>query len=459
MHSLWAMVRNTLSQAVRMKVALVVIVLLAVLLPLMSVVMEGDGTPLGKLQTFVSYGLGLVSLLLCILTIGISTYTLSYDLKRCHLFLVVTKPIRRYQIIAGKLIGILILDLVLLAVFGGIIYGLTLAIPKLVEVDPAQRERIQNEFFTARTGLKVTYDEAQLRKAAEERLKMLRESGQLPREMSQFEALRELLAQERMIAKSCPPGRSKRWDFEGVQISETNAPNARIFVRYKFEATTTLPDDTVYGTWRIGDFRQIETGQGRPKTPIYEVQRSDTIRTYHEFYVPADAVADDGFLSVAFFNNPTLNNTTIILDDVEVLYHSGTFTDNFIRSLVLIYVRLAFLAILGVSLTTWLSFPVAILVCLVAFLAGTANGFILDSFDGLGMTLGLIYNFTLRPLLWMLPQFDGVYNPSYYIINGRLIGAGFLAKTFFITVFIKGGLILLLGMWIFSRREIAKAVV
>ena len=125
MHSLWAIARNTLSQAIRMKVAAVVIVLLAVLLPLMSVVMQGDGTLLGKLQTFVSYGLGLVSLLLCILTIAISTFTLSNDLKRKHLYLVVTKPVRRYEIVAGKLIGVLILNVLLLAMFGTIIYVLT----------------------------------------------------------------------------------------------------------------------------------------------------------------------------------------------------------------------------------------------------------------------------------------------------------------------------------------------
>ncbi len=459
MHSLWAIVRNTLSQAVRMKVALAVIVLLVVLLPLMSVVMEGDGTPLGKLQTFVSYGLGLVSLLLCILTIAISTYTLSNDLKRRHLYLVVTKPVRRYQVVAGKLIGILILNGVLLAVFGAIIYGLTLTIPKLVEIDEVQDERIRAEFYTARSGLKVTYDEEQLRRSAEERFKMLRDSGQIPRDMSHYQALRELLAQERLIAKSCPPGRSKRWDFGGVRLTIPDDSDAMIFIRFKLEATTALPDDTIYGTWRVGDLRQIETGLDRVETPIYEVQRDASIRTYHEFSVPANAVADDGFLSVAFFNNPSLNYTTVILDDVEVLFHSGTFTGNFVRSLLLIYVRLAFLAALGVSLTTWLSFPVAILVCLVAFLAGTANTFIVDSFDGLGVAMGLIYNFTLRPVLWMLPQFDGIYNPSHYIINGRLIEGTFLAMTVLMTLFVKAAVILLFGMWVFSRREIAKAVV
>jgi hypothetical protein len=458
MHSLWAIAKNTLSQAIRMKVAVVVIVLLIVLLPLMSVIMEGDGTMLGKLQTFVSYGLGLVSLLLCILTIAISTYTLSNDFKRKHLYLVVTKPVRRYEIVAGKLIGIMILNVFLLVVFGIIIFGLTLMIPRIANADEFQQERVRMEFFTARSGQKVQYDETELRQKAEQRFEQLRSADQLPRDMSQMQVLSELVAQERMIAKSCPSGQIKRWDFEGVRLRVPDDPEALIFVRFKFETTTVLPDNKVYGLWRVGDLRQLDSGIERLVTPIYYVERDETVRAYHEFAVPANAVSDDGYLGVAFFNSPALNNTTVVLEDVEVLYHSGSFETNYVRSLVMIYVRLTFLAALGVSLTTWLSFPVSILVCLVAFFAGTANGFIVDSFGGLSAVIGFIYDFTLRPLLWMLPQFDGRYNPTGYIINGRLIEWSFLSMTVFVTVFVKAAAVLLIGMWVFSRREIAKAV-
>ncbi len=459
MHSLWAIARNTLSQAIRMKAAVVVVVLLVVLLPLMSVTMEGDGTLLGKLQTFVSYGLGLVSLLLCVLTIAISTFTLSNDLKRKHLYLVVTKPVRRHQIVAGKLLGILLLNIALLSVFGAIIYGLTLTMPGMIDADPAQRERAQAEFFTARSGLKVTYDEAELIKRAEQRFTDLRAADQLPRDMEQAQVLRELLAQERMVVKSCPSGRTKRWDFDGVRFKNPDDPDATIFVRYKLETAGVQPNDQVYGVWKIGDLRQLDAGVGQVKTPIYDALQDATVRTFHEFSVPVDAVAEDGFLGVAFFNNPSLNNTTVILDDVEVLFHSGTFSTNYLRALVMIYIRLTFLAALGVSLTTWLSFPVAILVCLVAFFAGTASGFIAESIDGLGTTIGLVYHLTLRPLLWMIPQFDGDHNPTTYIINGRLIEWPFLSLAILVTIFVKAAVVLLLGMWIFRRREIAKAVV
>ncbi|MHC5162025.1 MAG: ABC transporter permease [Planctomycetota bacterium] len=126
MRSIWAVARNTLAQAVRMKIAAVVVLLLLILLPLMSMVMDGDGTLLGKLRTFTSYGLGLIGMLLCILTIAVSTFTLSNDIKRKHIFLVITKPIRRWELVVGKLLAIVFLNIVLLGVFSGIVYGCTL---------------------------------------------------------------------------------------------------------------------------------------------------------------------------------------------------------------------------------------------------------------------------------------------------------------------------------------------
>ncbi len=459
MHSVWAITKNTLAQALRMKVAGAVIVLLAVLLPLMSVVMQGDGTLLGKLQTFVSYGLGLVNLLLCLLTIAVAAFTLSNDLKRRHLYLVVTKPVARYQVIVGKLLGILLLNVVLLGVFGGVIYGCTWVVYRYADAADPQRQRVAVEFFTARSGLKAQYDQEAVRKSAEQRFKELQQSNQLPRDMSQVRILSELMGQERMVAKACPPGQAKRWDFDGIRLAAANDPNALIFIRYKLEATAVLADNRIYGMWRIGDLRQLDAGVEQIVTPIFQSERDDVTRTYHEFAVPAQALAEDGYLGVAFFNNPSLNPTTVILEDVEVLFQSGTFTGNFLRALAMIYVRLAFLTALGVSLTTWLSFPVAILVCLAVFFAGLTNTFILESFDGIENVTGMIYNFTLRPLLWMIPKFDGLYNPSTYVINGRLIEGVFLLTSALITVGIKGLAVALFGMWVFSRREIAKAVV
>jgi len=457
MHSIWAVARNTLAQTLRMKIAAVVILLLLILLPLMSMVMDGDGTLLGKLQTFTSYGLGLISLLLCVLTIAISTFTLSNDIKRKHIFLVITKPIRRWEFILGKLVAIILLNIVLLGVFSSILYASALLIPRMADASESERIRAEAEFFTSRIGIKAAIDRDLLSERAKSRYDELEKSGQIPEQMSYSRVIRELFGQEMMKVKKVDPGEVKEWEFENVRVKDPDDPNALLFVRYQYKVTVTPPDEKVFGMWKIGDLRQLKGG-AKTQTPIYDVDLTGVIRVTHEFAVPADAIAADGYLGIAFYNNPALNRTTIIPEEFEVLYQTGGFTVNFIRAVLMILVRLIFLSVLGVSLTTFLSFPVAILVCVSVFFVGLTNGFIMDAIGSLGATAGVVYSISIKPLLWLLPQFDGDYNPNGYIVDGRTIRWAFLATTAIVTLLVKGVLMLFVGMLIFSRREVAKTV-
>ena len=457
MHSIWAVARNTLAQALRMKIAAVVVLLLLILLPLMSMVMDGDGTLLGKLQTFTSYGLGLISLLLCILTIAISTFTLSNDIKRKHIFLVISKPIHRWQLVLGKLVAVILLNVILLSIFSGVLYACTLLIPRMAGATEMEKIRAEAEFFTSRVGIEAAIDKEMLKAQAKSRYDELEKSGQIPEDMSYGRIMGELYGQEVMKAKKVDPGEVKEWDFENVRVKNPDAPDAIFFIRCQYRAVTPQPDEKVFGRWSIGDLRQLRAGT-RPTTPVYKIDRAGAVRVPHEFAIPADAIAEDGYLGIAFFNDVSLNITTIIPEDLEVLYQTGGFTENFLRAVLMILVRLIFLAVLGISLTTWLSFPVAILVCVSVFFVGLTNGFILDAIDSLGTTAGIIYSLTVKPLLWLLPQFDGDYNPNGYIVDGRTIRWTFLATTAVVTLFVKGLLMFFAGMLIFSRREVAKAV-
>ena len=452
MHSVWAVARNTIAQAMRMKVAFIIIVLLVILLPLMSMIMTGDGTLQGKLQAFVSYGLSLMSLLLCLLTIIISAYTLSNDLRRRHIYLVITKPIARFQLLCGKLLGVIFLDIFLLAVFACIIYGLTLMIPKLFDADQAQLVRAQNEFFTARKALKPAIDKEQLEEMARKEYEKLEKSGQLPARMSSEKVYAELLAQQRFKTKAVETAASKVWGFENVKLRD---PNEVLFIRYKYEVVARSVDEKVLGSWIIGDYRQIELGPGKWTTPLYRVARVEALDTFYELAVPATAIAEDGYLAVVF-QNPIENRTTVIIEGLEVLFRADSFTANYCRSVLLILLRLIFLAALGVSASTWLSFPVAILVSIVIFTIGTVNGFVIDSFNYLGYGTGLFYNVTFKPLLWLLPKFDGKLNPTEYMVPARIIGWLFLTKAYAVTVLVKSVFLLVFGVWIFSSREIAK---
>jgi len=457
MNRVWAVAKNSFVSAVRMKTAIVFILLLIILLPVMSRTTTGDGTLKGKIQSFVSYGLGLTSLLLCILTIAVSCYTLSSEIKRKQIFMVVTKPIRRFELVLGKVLGIIILDMVLLFIFSSIIYALTALMPKFNKATPEELAMLDNDFFTARASLKMTVNEEELTARAVETFKKLKESGQLPDNKSEQQILQELRDAARYSMHSAEPGGMVLWEFHNVKPFDANES---LFVRFKFNASQVIPDNQHFGVWYIGDYRQLQQGIERVKTPIYQVPRKDVVKTIHEFKVPADAVAEDGYLAVAYFNDPE-NNATIIFDQeegLEVLYRAGSFADNYLRAVLVIFSRLVFFAVLGVSLTTWLGFPVAVLCCFVVFFSGVINGFIVNSFNYTGDYMQHFYNYTLKPLLWLLPKFDEKYNINKYIIDARQINAGFLVMAV-AWLWVKAFILLALGFIIFAKREIARVIV
>ncbi len=444
---------NTIRQALRMKIAGAFIILLLVLLPVMGVVMTGDGTLKGRLQTFVSYGLSLTSLLLCLMAVVASTYTVTSDIEDKQIYTVLTKPIRRFQLITGKLLGVIILCAGLLVLFSSLIYGIVAVTPHLVKADEAELEQVKNEFFTARAGLKPVQPD--LSEEVERVYAEMEKQGELPPSVTDYQKGRqnykmELGKQMLMELRAAPVGRELAWRFRNVRPAD---PGGSIFIRYKYDVSENPADLQVYGAWFVGDERSF---------PYRSVtfERKELIRSFHEIEVPASVVADDGYLAVGFFN-PPLNDTVVVFpaeDGVEVLYKADTFLGNYVRGVLLIFFRLIFLASLGMLAASFLSFPVSIMLCLLIFFAGTINGFILDSFTTMGQRAGQIYAYTVKPLISLLPQFDK-FNPSDFLVPARLLRWSVVAEAAGLMVGLKSLLLVTLSLVVFSFREIARIIV
>ncbi|MBN2129515.1 MAG: hypothetical protein JW741_08460 [Sedimentisphaerales bacterium] len=456
MRKIWAVAINTIRQALRLKVAAIFILLLLILLPVLGFTATGDGTLKGRLQTFVSYGLSLTGLLLSLLTIIVSIYAITSDIEQRQIYTVVTKPIRRFQIVLGKLLGVVVLDVVLLALFAGIVYALTVYMPRFFKASPQELAQVKNEFYTARASLvppKIDVEET----VNAIYLQKKDELEQLWSGMTRQEMLKELTTLERMKKQAAAVGQWLDWEFKNVKPLD---PEKNLFIRFKYDVSVTPPDEQVYGDWYIGDLRQMRYG-AEINTTIYRVPpRKDPVRQFREIAVPADAVADDGYLGVRFIN-PTLNQTVVLFpleDGLEVLYKADTFTGNYIRGTLLILCRLVFLACLGGLAGSFLSFPVAILFCLVIFLTGTVSGFVLESFEYLSRNVGFLYTYTIKQFIHLLPRFD-LYNPTKFLIPGRLLPWWAVGKVVFFMVCVKALLLLVLSLIVFSFRELARIII
>jgi hypothetical protein len=451
MHSIRAVAINTIKQALRMKVAVVFTILLLVLLPVLGITATGDETLKGRLQTFVSYALSLTSFLLCLLTIIVSIYTITSDIEQRQIFTVITKPIRRYQLILGKLLGVIVLDVILLCLFSAVIYTITIYTPKFTKPSDEELIEANNGFFTARASLNVPVEN--VTREVTDRYNELNSKGELPENVPQDEIIAQLTQQAQLAKRAAAVGEPLLWEFKNVKPLAEN-----LFIRFKYDVSINPPDSQVWGRWFVGDYQFFKYGT-QSKTPIYEKVHKHSVRDFHEIEIPAEVVPEHGHLAVAFRNEP-LNGVAIIFppDGLEVLYKADSFTSNFIRVVLLILLRLVFLACLGTLASSFLSFPVAILFCFVVFFTASFSGFVLESFDFLSEDIGAVYSYSLKWVIKLLPEFDK-YNPSKFLVPARLITWSLLAKCALLMVCIKAFLILIFSLVIFRYREIARITV
>ena len=451
MRSIWAVAINTIKQALRIKVAVVFTILLVVLLPVLGFTTTGDETLKGRLQTFVSYALSLMSFLLCLLTIIVSIYSVTSDIEQRQIYTVITKPIRRFQFIMGKLLGVIALDVILLVLFSAIIYTITIYMPKFIKASEYELIEANNEFFTARASL--TVPEVDVTEEVAKKYTELDRRSDLPADMPREEIITQLTQQAQLAKRAAGVGQVLLWDFDNVEpLAES------IFIRFKYDVSVNPPDSQAWGRWFAGDYQYFKYGT-QSKTPIYDEVHKHSVRDFHEIKIPAEVVPEHGHLAVAF-RNEHLNNVAIIFppDGLEVLYKADSFSSNFIRSVLLILFRLIFLACLGMLASSFLSFPVAILLCFVVFFTASFSGFVLESFNFLGENIGTVYTYSLKWLIQLLPQFDK-FNPTKFLVPARLISWSLLAKCAVFMVCIKAFLVLIFSLIIFSYREIAKITV
>jgi hypothetical protein len=147
---------------------------------------------------------------------------------------------------------------------------------------------------------------------------------------------------------------------------------------------------------------------------------------------------------------------------LEIYYPVGTYQANFFRVVLVLWMRLAFLAMVGVWAATFLAFPVASLVAFGVFLVAQSSGFMGDAVENFypdtrqGFTWEY-YKFVIRavaiPVVWLF-QFYSSLDPTGDLIDGRVLSWQTVARALAVTGTITLA-IYLLAVAIFRKRELA----
>jgi len=198
-------------------------------------------------------------------------------------------------------------------------------------------------------------------------------------------------------------GRLARLGPDPVGRDVTVTLDPTIQLTYKASATGQLPGDALNALWVV---RNVATGAR------YGIVRQDPVDRPNTITMYSRAAGSDGRLDVEFYNGSPAS-VRIDPQDIYVLFREGSFEWNFLRAAILVLLQLAFLAAIGVLAGSFLSFPVAVLLCLALLLFSLMRSFVssaveISSITAPGVPLFSVLQFMVVQFVsFLLPDFAG----------------------------------------------------
>jgi hypothetical protein len=457
MQRILAIVWLTWKAALRFRLFLVIAALLLASVIGLPLLIKGDGTARGFTQILMTYTLSATTVLLGISTLWLACGMLARDIEECQIQVVATKPIARWQIWLGKWLGIISLNAVLLFLSGACVYGMLQW--RASKLPAAEQKILRDQVLVARGAAKPANMDAEIDAQTEEILReRLKNNPTIKANLS--EVRRQIREEVKANYQVVPPDYTRVWQIN-LGFAKDFLHDKPLQLRVKFNSANNSASGTFVAVWQVG----------RPhETPLWQSEpMSLAPNTFHEFPIPANLFDKNGTLTVTFLNP---NDTSLLfpLDDgMEVLYPESNFTVNFARGLGILFCWMALLAALGLASASFLSFPVATFFSLAVLVVVLSSGTLAEAVGTGSVAAGNEETGTAGHSaadVVLIPMFKGIlavinlvkdFSPIDALSSGRAITWGELSTAFGQIVLLMGGIISALGIFLFSRRELATA--
>jgi len=203
-------------------------------------------------------------------------------------------------------------------------------------------------------------------------------------------------------------------------------------------------------------------------TPFFEVREVALVQM-QTMLIPAGTVSPDGTLTVGIINGDINTKTgypasvTFPPDGLEVMYKVSTFEQNYLRAMIIDWLKLGFLAMLGIAAATFASFPVACLLAFGVYFGAQTAPYLAESIDYY-RTIDLKTNQTIwikwvivkvaTAVHFILQGFEQV-RPTDRLIDGRNIPWADVSTVFLTITLLWTGVTGLIGWIIFRMRQLA----
>lgn len=457
MKPILAIAKLTLKAAFRFRIVALLSLFLVVSVTALPLLIKDDGTARGFVQILLTYSMGLTVTTLGLATLWLSCGILARDIEDCRIQLVVVKPVARWKIWMGKWLGILVLNAMLLGASGLVIYGLLEYRGGKLNED--QKFVLENEVFVARGSAKEPAID--LTRTVEEIFQDRMKQSSL-QDVDHVQLKKQIFEMLKHQFQLVPQSMMREWDIPlGVKPAELK--DKPLYIRTKFIAMS--HNSTFEDTRSFPMFFEV----GPMDSPqSWRVVMLLTPNVFHEIEVPPNLLDENGHLQVRFINNQNETFYFDVNEGMEVLYRQGGFLANYLKGLVILFCWLALLAAIGLAASSFLSFPVASFFAVSVLILGLSTGTMNQVIEEGGITgvdhetgkveergmldhISVFFFKELKNLTEVVLNFS----PVELLSEGRTVSWWMVCKAVGQVVILVGGIFVALGVYCFSRRELA----
>jgi hypothetical protein len=319
---------------------------------------------------------------LALITIALSCSSVCGDIDSRRIHMALSKPLRRWEYLLGKWLGVVLLDLLLVSLVGIGVYAFAEALRRSPTADNADRRAVEEQVLTARASARPVHPRQQeFDKAVEGTIMQIRDDDPALFDKDPAAARRRIFNQHIFLWHTVSPDVVSSYLFTGLNATAMRTQVLQLRLQPFADNSKTSAAEVRFALWL--NERPFPVKQGKHEEYVLAAG------PVHTLELPASAIAEDGTLRVTIANRNMLMPgdpapTSIGFnpgEGLELLYRVGSFEGNFVRGLLVMWAKLAMLAATALAAASWLGLPVAMLASLMVFAMAIASGFLADAID------------------------------------------------------------------------------
>ena len=374
--------RAIVEEAISTRLSIVLVMLVVVTLPALPLLLDPAERLAYRIQFFLNWSLSGATILLAMITIALGCGSVCGDIDSRQIHMALSKPLRRWEYLVGKWLGVVLLDLLLVGLVGIGVATFALAQARTPAADAADRIAVDEQVLTARASARPLHPSGtEFETSIEATIEQIRKDDPTLFDKDPARARKRIYSQRIHEWHTITADVVSSFVFTGLDPKRMQSPVVQLRLEPYADNSSISRADVRFALWL--DERPFPVRDG-----VHEDYTFST-GTVHTIDLPVSAITPDGTLRLTMANRnlvmPGEDRPTSISftpgKGLEVLYRVGGFGGNFLRCLVVMWAKLAMLAAVALAAAAWLGFPTALLTSLMVFVTAVASAFFADAID------------------------------------------------------------------------------